>query len=119
MSTAPTETPPSGLVVSLENLLFEFPEADLVLRCRDSYEFRVLKIFIVHSSPILGEKILLSPNSQPDPSPSANPAESNVEGTAANAPCVVQLPVDGAIIFSLLTYVFPFNLYFHQPWNKS
>ena len=33
--------------------------------------------------------------------------ESNVEGTATNAPWVVQLPVGGAILFSLLSYIFP------------
>ena len=100
MSTAATKTSPSGL-------LFDFPEADVILRSRDSYEFRVLKLYIVHSSPILGEKLLLSPNPQPEPSDSENPAESNVKGTAANVPCVVQLPVEGAILFSLLTYIFP------------
>jgi hypothetical protein len=99
MSTATTETPPSGPVISLENLLFDFPEADVILRSRDSYEFRVLKFYIVQSSPILGEKVLLSPNAQPEPSASAILAESN--------PCVVQLPIEGAILFSLLTYIFP------------
>jgi hypothetical protein len=64
----------------------------------------VLKIYIVHSSPVLKEKVLLSPNPHPDPSASANPAGSNL---VASAPCVVQLPVDGVILFSLLTYIFP------------
>jgi hypothetical protein len=107
MLTAATESSPPGPVISLENLLFDFPEADIILRSRDSYEFRVLKLYIVHSSPILGEKVLLSPNLQPDPGASAIPVESNVEGTATNVPCVVQLPVDGVILFSLLTYIFP------------
>lgn len=43
MSTAATEAYPSGLVISRDNLLFDFPEADLILRSRDLYEFRVLK----------------------------------------------------------------------------
>jgi hypothetical protein len=107
MSTAAAETSPSGSVISLENLLFDYPEADIILRSRDSYEFRVLKLYIVHSSPILGEKLLLSPNPLPEPTTSAVPAESNVEGSAANVPCVVQLPVDGAILLSLLSYIFP------------
>ena len=110
MSTAPTETSrssPSGSVRSLENLLFDYPEADVILRSRDSYEFRVLKLYIVHSSPILGDKLLLSPNPQLEPAASAIPAESNEEGTAVNVPCVVQLPVDGAILLSLLSYIFP------------
>ena len=107
MSPVATEISPSRPVISLENLLFDFPEADVVLRSRDSYEFRVLKLYIVHSSPILGEKVLLFPNPRPGPSASANSAESNVEGTAANAPSIVQLPIEGAILFSLLTYIFP------------
>ena len=107
MSTAATKTSPSGPVISLENLLFDYPEADVILRSRDSYEFRVLKLYIVNISPILGEKLLLSPNPHPEPGASAIPAESNVEGTATNVPCVVQLPVDGAILLSLLTYIFP------------
>ena len=107
MSTLASEISSSRPVISLENLLFDFPEADVILRSRDSYEFRVLKIYIVHSSQILGEKVLLSPNSQPQPSASTIPVKSNVEETLENAPCVVQLPVEGAILFSLLTYIFP------------
>ena len=108
MSTVATEISPSGLIItSLGNLLFDFPEADVILRSRDSYEFRVLKLYIIHSSPILGEKLLLSHNPQPDPGPSTNTAQSNVEGTTANALTVVQLPIDGAVLFSLLTYIFP------------
>ena len=107
MSTAATGTSPSGPLISLENLLFNFPEADIILRSRDSYEFRVLKHCIVHSSPILREKLSLSPDPQPRQNASLIHAESNVEGTAANALDVVQLPVEGAILFSLLTYIFP------------
>ena len=108
MSTASTKTSPSGLVISPENLLFDYPEADIILRSRDSYDFRVLKLYIVNSSPVLGEKLLLSPDRHPKPSAPSTPVESNVEGTtAANLPSVVQLPVDGAILLSLLTYIFP------------
>ncbi len=110
MSTAATETPPShpAPVISQDNLLFDYPEADVILRSRDLYEFRVLKIYIVHSSPTLGEKVLISPTPQPEPPSSTIPAESDVDSKpAANAPPVVQLPIDGAILFSLLTYIFP------------
>ena len=102
--SAPT---PSGPVISLENLLLDFSEADVILRSRDSYEFRVLKLYIVHSSAILGEKVLLSPNPQHQPSDSSRTVNSDVERTAANALRVVQLPVEGAVLFSLLTYIFP------------
>ncbi|KAF8502680.1 hypothetical protein F5888DRAFT_1112402 [Russula emetica] len=108
MSTAATEALPSHPVISHENLLFDYPEADVILRSRDSYEFRVLKIYIVHSSPILGEKVLISPTPQPKPTSSTVPAESDVvSGLLANAHPVVELPIDGAILFSLLTYIFP------------
>lgn len=100
MSTAATGTSSSSPVISLDNLLFNFPEADIILRSRDSYEFRVLKHCIVHSSPILREKLLLSPDPQPDPSASLIHAE-------ANALPAVHLPVEGAILFNLLTYIFP------------
>ena len=95
--------------MSPENLFFDYPEADLILRSRDLCDFRVLKPYIVHSSPVLAEKLLLSPNPQPDrkPGTSAIPSGSKVEGTAANTLCILQLPIEGAILFSLLTYIFP------------
>ena len=112
MSTATTEALPSHPVVSHENLLFDYPEADVILHSRDSYEFRVLKIYIVHSSQILGEKVLISPTPQPKPASSTIIAESDSDvgsehvANASQVP-VVQLPIDGVIIFSLLTYIFP------------
>ena len=70
-------------------------------------QFRVLELYIVHSSPALGEKLLVSPSPRPEPTASANSAESDVRATAANALPVVQLPLDGAILLSLLSYIFP------------
>ena len=102
-----TESSPSGLVISLENLLFDYPGADIILHSRDFYQFRVLELYIVHSSPALGEKLLVSPSPRPEPTASANSAESDVKATAANALPVVQLPLDGAILLSLLSYIFP------------
>jgi hypothetical protein len=96
MSTVAPDTPPSGLLVSLENLLFDFPGADVILRSCDSYEFRVLKLYIVHSSPVLGEIVLARDSSQ-----------SGTADTAAASLPVVQLSDSGAILFSLLTYIFP------------
>ena len=106
MSTAATEALPSHPAISHEGLLFDYPEADVILRSRDSYEFRVLKIYIAHSSQILGEKLLISPTS---PKPTI-PAESDVDSepsSKSNAHPIVPLPIDGAILFSLLTYIFP------------
>jgi hypothetical protein len=112
MSTAATATESSPLrpVISHENLLFDYPDADLILRSSDSYEFRVLKLYIVHSSSILGEKVLIFSTPQPTPTSSTIPAESDVDSEyAANAfqVPIVQLPIDGAILFNLLTYIFP------------
>ena len=103
--------------LSHENLLIDYPDADVVLRSRDSYEFRVRKLYLVHSSPILKEKVLFSHNPQPEPDP-ASPttrAESDVDSErAANASQVpvVQLPIDGVILFSLLTFIFPVPFFF-------
>jgi hypothetical protein len=101
---AATESLPFPPVISHENLHIDYPDADVILRSPDSYEFRVLKMYIVRSSPTLGEKFLISPNPEPTP---AIPAEPDVEDAAANALSVVQLPIEGAILFSLLTYIFP------------
>jgi hypothetical protein len=110
MWTVATRTPSSCPVISQQSLLIDYPEADIILRSRDSYEFRVLKLFIVHSSPILEEKVLISHNPQPEPIASTISAESDVDSEhAANVfqVPVVQLPIDGAILFSLLTFIFP------------
>jgi len=86
MSTAAIKPLPLPPFISHENLRFDYPDADVILRSPDSYEFRVLKTHIVHSSPILGEKVLISPNSEPTPT---IPAEPDVEDAAANVLCVV------------------------------
>ena len=99
MSTVAPETPPSSPLVSLENLLFDYPGADVILRSCDSYEFRVLKIYIFHSSPVLGERVLAADCPQ---SGAAVPAVA-----AATSLPVSQLSDSGAVLFSLLTYIFP------------
>jgi hypothetical protein len=110
MWTVATQAPSSRPVVSQQSLLIDYPEADIILRSRDSCEFHVLKLFIVHNSPILEEKVPISHNPQPELTASTIPMEPDVDSEhAANAfqVPVVQLPIDGAILFSLLTYVFP------------
>jgi hypothetical protein len=105
MSDAP-ETFRSSLV-ALESFLLDYPEeavGTVILRSQDSYDFRVPKLYIIHSSPILREEILSSPN--PQSAHSAISAEPDVEGTS-NAHRVVQLPVYSTILISLLSYVFP------------
>ena len=107
MSTDSPETAPPCSVISLESLLLDYPEGAVILRSKDSYEFRVPKHFIIHSFPILREEMLILPN--PQPSASVDFAESDVKESTgtANALRVVQLPVNSTILFSLLTYIFP------------
>jgi hypothetical protein len=79
---------------SLANILFEYPGADLILRSCDSHYFRVPKPYIVYSSPALDEIIRKTSNP---------PNHARGEGSLP----VVQLSETGAIIHSLLTFVFP------------
>jgi hypothetical protein len=109
MSTVAPKTSPSDSVISFENFLLDNPEGVVILRSQDSYEFRVPKLYIIHASPIL-RNLLISPN--PQPGASLISAGSDVDestGTAklANADRVVHLPVTGAILISLLSYIFP------------
>ncbi|KAH8977582.1 hypothetical protein EDB86DRAFT_2837689 [Lactarius hatsudake] len=99
MSIHAPGTPPSCPVVSLEKLLFDYPGADVILRSCDSYEFRILKMYIFHSSPVLGERVMAADNPQPG---IAIPSDI----AAASLP-VVRLPDSGAVLFSILTYIFP------------
>ena len=76
---------------TLANLLFDYPGADSILRSQDSYHFRVSRIYIVNSSPILGELIQGTLGD-------ANPETSRP---------VLQLPESGEILRCLLTFIFP------------
>jgi hypothetical protein len=79
---------------SLANLLFDYPGADIILRSQDSHHFRVPKIYIVNSSPVLGELI----QSALDP-PHAADYEHSLP--------LVPLPESGEILHCLLTFIFP------------
>jgi hypothetical protein len=70
--------------------LFDHPGADIVLRSQDSHHIQVPKIYIVNSSPVLGELIRNSPSN----------------ANALSLP-VVQLPESGEILHCLLTFIFP------------
>ena len=57
MSTTTTSSPSTPL----PDLLGKFsllPRADIILRSSDSYDFRVQKLYVVDSSPVLGEQIM-------------------------------------------------------------
>ena len=74
--------------------LFDHPGADIVLRSQDSRHIEVPKIYIVNSSPVLGE-LMQKALDLPD---NANAEESLP---------VLQLPESGEILECLLTFVFP------------
>ena len=57
MSIVPPGTPESNEVVSDETLHFDYPGSDIILRLRDAHDFRVPKLFIINSSPVLRELI--------------------------------------------------------------
>jgi hypothetical protein len=82
----------------IANLLFEFRDADVILRSHDSYHFRVSKSYIVNCSPVL-EELFRDSADPPDDSPIDAHGEVSLP--------VVQLPESGAILHSLLTFVFP------------
>ena len=80
-----------------EPQVFDDPDADVILRSCDSQTFRVLKIYIMRSSTVLGDLI---------------GAVSYTSGTANSASVgtglpEVQLSDNGTILSFLLTFVFP------------
>ena len=96
MSLVVPGTLPTGPVLSLKNLPFNYSGADIILRSCDSYEFRVPKMYIFRSSPVLGEQVLAADIPQPD-----------IVDTAAATIPFVQLSDCSAILFSLLTHISP------------
>ena len=77
--------------------LFDYPDADIILRSSDSCDFRVLKSFIVKSSPILDKLIQTS---------SDLPAAAVSTGTDIPLP-IVRMPESGAILQNLLSFILP------------
>ncbi|KAH9989348.1 hypothetical protein BJV77DRAFT_1069560 [Russula vinacea] len=93
MSTARLETV-SPTDEPLENLLFDHPGADLILRSQDSSLFRIPRIYIDNSSPIIGELIRRTLDSYND-------------ADAGASLRVVQLPESSEILHCLLTFILP------------
>jgi hypothetical protein len=94
--TPDSPSPPADLVESSE-VLFDYPDADVVLRSHGSQTFWVLKLYIIKSSSVLGELIQ---------------AASDISGLAnsKSAPTrlpEVQLSESSTILSSLLTFIFP------------
>jgi hypothetical protein len=89
-------SPPVDLVES-PGVLFNYPDADVVLRSRGSQMFRVLKLYIIQSSSVLGELIQA-------------PSDTSGAANSASAPTrlpEVQLSESSTILSSLLTFIFP------------
>jgi hypothetical protein len=102
MATVISNSPPSPADHNFESeVLFDYPDADVVLRSRDSQTFRVLKLYIIKSSSVLGELILQATS---DTSASANSASGQTRLSE------VQLSESSAILSSLLTFIFPVTL---------
>jgi hypothetical protein len=76
--------------------LFDFPDADIILRSSNSRDFRVLKLFITKSSPVLDKLIRHASYS----------AVSALPASTMSLP-VIQMSESGAILCSLLTFVLP------------
>jgi len=89
---------PSNLDEISENPLFDDPDADIILRSCDAQEFRVFKVYIIKCSPVLSKKIrtISGPS---DNAISTGPDEKLLP--------ILHLPDNGAIISSLLTFIFP------------
>jgi BTB/POZ domain len=94
MSTTSFLEPASNAQKSYEPLLFDYPDADIILRSCDARHFRVPKSCIATSSPVLDKLIQKALDS---------PAGARGE---ASLP-VVKLPESGEILHNLLTFVFP------------
>ena len=99
-----SSSPQPGDLSSVSNLveapsveeLFNFPDADIILRSSNSRDFPVLKLYITKSSPVLYKLI----QNASDSVVSAHPA--------GPIPLpVINMPESGAILHSLLTFVLP------------
>jgi hypothetical protein len=76
-----------------EEYVLDHPHADIILRSCDSREFRVPRIYIIDSSPVLAELIR-----------APGPDISNPSASRASLP-VYHLPEHGDVFSSLLSYV--------------
>ncbi|KAH9058206.1 hypothetical protein EDB87DRAFT_1685531 [Lactarius vividus] len=96
MPIVPHATRGKNEVASDETLHFDFPGSDIVLRSYDSYDFRVLKLYIVICSPVLRELIQDVSNTSDVPN-----------GEKQEPLPVVELPESKETLYSLLTFIFP------------
>ena len=94
---APSSVPNRDEAPSEEELFdFSPPDADIILRSSNSRDFRVLKLFITKSSPVLDKLI----QTASDSAVSAPPA------STTPLP-VIQMSESGPILYNLLTFILP------------
>ncbi|KAH9058072.1 hypothetical protein EDB87DRAFT_1792439, partial [Lactarius vividus] len=96
MSTVRPVTPPLIDFFSDEILHFNYPGSDIVLRSCDSHDFRVPRLYLVNSSPVLRDLIQGATST-------SDVAKHEEQGSLP----VVKLPESGEILYSLLTFIFP------------
>ena len=90
------ESPAPNEFVSEETLHFDYPGSDIALRSCDSHNFRVPKLYIVNSSPVL-RKLIRNVSNTSDV----------LNGEEQEPLPVVKLPESGATLYNLLTFIFP------------
>ncbi|KAI9441863.1 hypothetical protein H4582DRAFT_2208570 [Lactarius indigo] len=73
------------------------PDADIILRSSECHEFRVPKLYIINSSPVL-EKLIQT---------SSNPSDMAAPVGHEPSPATIQLKENHAILSSLITFIFP------------
>ncbi|KAH9954190.1 hypothetical protein BC827DRAFT_72497 [Russula dissimulans] len=101
----PTTAPPQSIPGSEPSRMFlDFPDADIILRSCDSLEFRVLKLYIIKSSPVLNQQMQAISSSGP-----SCPTISTGHGASEMSPAlpVLRMSDNGAILAALLTFIFP------------
>ncbi|KAH9058190.1 hypothetical protein EDB87DRAFT_1627047, partial [Lactarius vividus] len=109
MST--TTTVPLSPSISSPDFLGKFslpPCADIILRSSDSHDFHVQKLYVVDSSPVLGEQIMAAMSHRIGSELEATSEATSVDGETKDTLLpVVQVAENHTIISSLLTFVFP------------
>ena len=89
-------TPTPIDVTPEETLHFDYPDSDILLRSCDSHDFRVPRLYLANSSPVLGKLIRDALDT------------SDVTNSEEKDPLpVIELSETGAILYSLLTFIFP------------
>jgi BTB/POZ domain len=98
-------SPPQALMLDpLSDYLSEspfdsYPDADIILRSSDFHEYRVPKLYIIHSSPVLAKLVQTAPINLD--------AATSAPGEPEASLPIVQLPDNHVILSCLLTFIFP------------